>query len=54
MPFPDELKAIDIGDYYSDDSAARALLTWAPKVTLEVGLRRTLDYYRAHGAEYFS
>jgi UDP-glucose 4-epimerase len=54
VPFPDELKAIDIGDYYSDDSAARALLAWAPKITLEVGLRRTLDYYRAHGGEYFS
>jgi UDP-glucose 4-epimerase len=54
VPFPDELKAIDIGDYYSDDSAARALLSWAPKITLEVGLRRTLDYYRANGGEYFS
>ena len=53
VPFPDELKAIDIGDYYSDDSAARALLDWAPKVMLEDGLRRTLDYYRAHGDEYF-
>ncbi|MGD0166141.1 MAG: NAD-dependent epimerase/dehydratase family protein [Gaiellaceae bacterium] len=53
VPFPDELKAIDIGDYYSDDSAARTLLEWAPRVTLEDGLRRTLDYYRAHGEEYF-
>ena len=26
VPFPADLKPIDIGDYYSDDSAARSLL----------------------------
>lgn len=53
VPFPDELKAIDIGDYYSDDSAVRSLLGWSPKVTLEEGLNRTLAYYRTRGADYF-
>jgi UDP-glucose 4-epimerase len=52
-PFPDDLKGIDIGDYYSDDSAARSLLDWAPQVTIEDGLERTLEYYQAFRNEYF-
>ncbi len=53
IPFPEDLKAIDIGDYYSDDSAARELLGWEPRVDLRQGLTQTLEYYRARGAEYF-
>lgn len=54
VPFPDDLKPIDIGDYHSDDSAARELLGWAPMVAIEDGLRRTLDYYRTRGKDYFA
>jgi nucleoside-diphosphate-sugar epimerase len=53
VPFPDELKEIDIGDYYSDDSAARSLLGWEPEVGVEQGLTHTIEYYRAHGEDYF-
>jgi UDP-glucose 4-epimerase len=53
VPFPEELKEIDIGDYYSDDSAARSLLEWTPRVGVESGLTRSLDYYRANGKDYF-
>lgn len=53
VPFPEKLKSIDIGDYYSDDSRARSLLNWSPQVSVEEGLRRTLDYYRAYGHLYF-
>jgi UDP-glucose 4-epimerase len=53
VPFPPERKAIDIGDYYSDWSKAKRLLGWAPTINLDEGLRRSLDYYRAHGASYW-
>ena len=53
VPFPDELKEIDIGDYYSDDSAARSLLEWTPQIGVEEGLERSLEYYRANGKDYF-
>jgi UDP-glucose 4-epimerase len=52
VPFPPERKAIDIGDYYSDFTLATSLLDWSPKVGLDEGLRRTLDYYRVCGKEY--
>jgi UDP-glucose 4-epimerase len=46
LPFPPDRKAIDIGDYYSDYSSIRRTLGWTPRVSLDEGLARTLDYYR--------
>ncbi|MEK7276228.1 MAG: NAD-dependent epimerase/dehydratase family protein [Chloroflexota bacterium] len=53
VPFPAEQKAIDIGDYYGDYGKIKNELGWTPKVNLDEGLRRTLDYYRQHRAEYW-
>jgi nucleoside-diphosphate-sugar epimerase len=50
--FPADRKRIDIGDYYADDRLIRGLLGWRPRVLLHEGLTRTVDYYRAHLAEY--
>jgi UDP-glucose 4-epimerase len=52
-PFPPERLAIDIGDYFSDDSKLRGSLGWLPRVDLEEGLVRTLDYYRVRGTAYW-
>ncbi|WP_348771490.1 NAD-dependent epimerase/dehydratase family protein [Azospirillum sp. SYSU D00513] len=46
--FPAERKRIDIGDYYGDDGAFRAVSGWTPRVSLEEGLRRTVAFYRQH------
>lgn len=54
VPFPEDRKAIDIGDYYSDFGKIRSALGWVPKVGLDAGLSRTLDYYSRHGAHYWS
>ena len=53
VPFPAERKAIDIGDYYSDFGKIRAALGWTPRVSLDAGLRRTLDFYARHGSHYW-
>jgi len=52
VPFPEERKRIDIGDYYSDHALAYQLLGWKPQVDLDAGLARTVDYYRHHLAHY--
>jgi UDP-glucose 4-epimerase len=54
VPFPDDRKAIDIGDYYADFAAIRAELGWAPAVALDDGLGRTLAFYREHGPNYWN
>ena len=52
-PFPADRKAIDIGDYYSDYSLITKELGWVPKIDLKEGLKRTLNYYRAHSSHYW-
>ena len=52
VPFPADRLAIDIGDYYADSHAIGAALGWAPRVDLQEGLRRTVEYYAAHLEEY--
>jgi len=54
VPFPPERKAIDIGDYYSDFAKIRTELGWEPRIGLNEGLRRTLDYYARHGRHYWT
>ncbi|MGO8917444.1 MAG: NAD-dependent epimerase/dehydratase family protein [Stellaceae bacterium] len=50
--FPAERKRIDIGDYYADDARFRDATGWRPTVSTAEGLRRSLDYFHAHLAEY--
>jgi UDP-glucose 4-epimerase len=50
--FPADRKRIDIGDYYADFTAIRTAIGWEPRIPLEVGLGRTLDFYREHIDEY--
>ncbi len=50
--FPPERKRIDIGDYEADDRRFRAVSGWEPRVSLEEGLKRTLDFYQAYMAHY--
>lgn len=47
VPFPDEIKSIDIGDYYGDYSRFNRLTGWEPKVDLAEGLERTLRWFQA-------
>lgn len=53
VPFPDDRKTIDIGDYYADFRKIDKSLGWAPKIKLEQGLKETLEYYRANHAQYW-
>jgi UDP-glucose 4-epimerase len=53
VPFPDDRKAIDIGDYYADFRKIEKALGWSPHVTLEHGLKQTLEFYRANRGHYW-
>ncbi|MEQ1830497.1 MAG: NAD-dependent epimerase/dehydratase family protein, partial [Pirellula sp.] len=48
VPFPENLRSIDIGDYYADYSSFREWTGWKPQVELKDGLERTIRYYQ-HG-----
>jgi UDP-glucose 4-epimerase len=52
VEWPPEKKAIDIGSFYADSSRAATVLGWQPTITLDDGLQRTVEYYRAHFRHY--
>jgi len=45
-PFPEELKKIDIGDFYSDYSKIKTNLGWNPEVSIDAGFKKTIEYFR--------
>ena len=51
-PFPDDLKKIDIGDFYSDFSKIKEILGWYPKVAIQKGINETLNYFRNNYQNY--
>ncbi len=53
VPFPEERKAIDIGDYYADYRKINSKLGWKPSVPLKDGLQKTLSYYRQYANRYW-
>lgn len=53
VPFSQERKQLEPGDYYTDIGKIRAMLGWEAKVSLEEGLQRTIDYYRAYREHYW-
>ncbi len=53
VPWPDNRKKIDIGDYYGDYRKIRSKVGWCPTTSLREGLRRTLSYYESHRHHYW-
>ena len=53
VPFPPDLKRIDIGHYYGDFGRIEQALGWHPRVPLADGLRRTVAYFREHRQFYW-
>jgi UDP-glucose 4-epimerase len=54
VPFPPERQQIDIGNSYSSYGKIEAALGWRPRTPLREGLERTVEFYRRHGARYWS
>jgi len=54
IPWPEEKKKIDIGDYFGDFSKIKNELGWQPKTYLKDGLKITVDYYKKHLDKYLN
>jgi UDP-glucose 4-epimerase len=52
VPFPEEKKKIDIGDFCGDFSKIKGMLGWKPNITLEDGLEKTILYYLTNSRHY--
>ena len=53
VPFPEEKKRIDIGDYYADFSRFQAATGWSPQVGIQAGLERMVRYYCKYRQHYW-
>ena len=46
VPFSEERKKLEPGHYYADIRKIKNMLGWEPQISLEEGLRSTIEYYR--------
>ena len=46
VPWPEEYRAIETGDYLSDITLARNELGWSPVTDIGDGIARTVAFYR--------
>jgi nucleoside-diphosphate-sugar epimerase len=53
IPFPDDARRIEIGDYVADTAKVERLLGWRAETSLEDGLRRSVEYYTKHREHYW-
>lgn len=53
IPYPKEIKKLEIGDYYANFSKIKTLLGWNPSVSLQDGLLKTVQYYRKNKRYYW-
>lgn len=52
-PFPPDRKQIEIGDYIADWSKIKKTYGWKPEVSLEDGIRKTVEYYKKNKQYYW-
>ncbi len=52
IPFPEDRKAIDVGDFICDYSAFGNQFGWEPKVNFEDGIQRTIEYFKTEIEHY--
>lgn len=53
VPFPENHRKIEIGDYVADFSKINRGLGWKPEVPLRDGIERTVEFYRKHRDHYW-
>lgn len=52
VPFPENLKRINIGDYFGNYNLVRSEIGWEPRISHRQGIKRMLDYYLKYSEHY--
>ena len=53
IPYPEDKKKIEIGDYYASFDKINKTLFWKPKTSIEEGLKKTIAYYVKYKNRYW-
>ncbi len=51
--FTSERKALEPGDYYADITKIKKDTGWSPSVSIELGIKKTISYYKKHKKYYW-
>ncbi|MBN8586566.1 MAG: GDP-mannose 4,6-dehydratase [Ignavibacteria bacterium] len=51
--FTSERKALEPGDYYADISKINAAIGWKPEISIEEGIKKTIEYYKVNRKRYW-
>ena len=51
--FTSERKALEPGDYYADISKIKAAIGWKPEISIDDGIKRTIEYYKKYRSHYW-
>ena len=51
--FPNDRKAIEVGNYVADIKKINTDVGWQPKVSIEEGIKKTIEYYQKYKRAYF-
>lgn len=52
-PYPSDRKKIEIGDYIASWKKIQNTYGWKPKVSIEEGIKKTVEYYQKHKQYYW-
>tara|TARA_Y100001933_G_scaffold252035_1_gene290461 strand:- start:1484 stop:2458 length:975 start_codon:yes stop_codon:yes gene_type:complete len=52
VPFPEDRKAIDVGDFVCNYQAFRNEFGWEPKVSFDEGITKTIEYFKSEFSHY--
>ena len=53
VPWPETNRKIDVGDFIADVGRIERKTGWSARTSLEDGLKKTVEFYRAHKAHYW-
>jgi UDP-glucose 4-epimerase len=53
VPYPKDAKKLEIGDYVADTGKIKKMIGWDPRVALEEGLRKMIEYYDENRQKYW-
>lgn len=53
VSFPENYKLTEVGNYVSNNTKIKRILGWKPEVSLEEGLKKTIDYYKKYKKYYW-
>ena len=53
IQFPRDRKNIEVGDYVANITKIKKNLAWQPTVSIDEGIKRTIDYYLIYRRHYF-